>query len=170
MNTVTVNGKQVTVAEADLALTLLRFLRERLDLTGTKNGCEKGVCGACTVVVNGASRRACKLPMSSVLGAEILTIEGLASEDGTLHPIQQAFVDAGAIQCGFCTPGMVMTTYALLKKKSRPIREEIRRALSGNLCRCTGYIQIMDAVELAAERMRETGFVDRSVTTKGNQP
>jgi carbon-monoxide dehydrogenase small subunit len=169
MRFVTVNGRRVGVPEEDFSLSLLTFLRERLDLTGTKNGCEKGACGACTVVVNGTARRSCRLVMEAVLGAEILTIEGLAGEDGSLHPIQQAFVDAGAIQCGFCTPGMVMTTYALLKRKSRPTREEIRRALSGNLCRCTGYIQIMDAVELAAERMRETGFVDRSVTTEGNR-
>jgi len=169
MNVVTINGKRVPIPDEDLSLSLLYFLRERLDLTGTKNGCEKGACGACTVVVNGTARRSCRLVMEAVLGAEILTIEGLAGEDGSLHPIQQAFVDAGAIQCGFCTPGMVMTTYALLKRKSRPTREEIRRALSGNLCRCTGYIQIMDAVELAAERMRETGFVDRGVTTEGNR-
>jgi len=169
MNVVTINGKRVPVPDEDLSLSLLHFLRERLDLTGTKNGCEKGACGACTVVVNGTARRSCRLVMEAVLGAEILTIEGLAGEDGSLHPIQQAFVEAGAIQCGFCTPGMVMTTYALLKRKSRPTREEIRRALSGNLCRCTGYIQIMDAVELAAERMRETGFVDRGVTTEGNR-
>jgi len=169
MNVVTINGKRVPVPDEDLSLSLLHFLRERLDLTGTKNGCEKGACGACTVVVNGTARRSCRLAMEAVLGAEILTIEGLAGEDGSLHPIQQAFVEAGAIQCGFCTPGMVMTTYALLKRKSRPTREEIRRALSGNLCRCTGYIQIMDAVELAAERMRETGFVDRGVTTEGNR-
>ena len=169
MNTVTINGEQVIVPEEDLSLSLLHFLRERLDLTGTKNGCEKGICGACTVVVNGTSRRACKLTMSSVLGKEILTIEGLADEDGTLHPIQQAFVDAGAIQCGFCTPGMVMRSYAFLSKNPNPNQDEIRKALSGNLCRCTGYIQIIDAVELAAERMRETGFVNRSVTTEGNQ-
>jgi len=159
---VTVNGKQVTVLEEDLALSLLTFLREKLDLTGTKNGCGKGFCGACTVVVNGTARRACRLTVEKLLGAEILTIEGLAGEDGTLHPIQQAFVDAGAIQCGFCTPGMVMSSYALLTKNPHPAREEIRRALSGNLCRCTGYQQIIDAVELAAERMRETGFVDQN--------
>ncbi len=159
MKAVTINGKRVTVPEEDLSLSLLYFLRERLDLTGTKNGCEKGICGACTVVVNGVARRACRLTMETVLEAEILTIEGLTGEDGTLHPVQQAFVDAGAIQCGFCTPGMVMTTYALLCKNPTPTREEIRRALSGNLCRCTGYVQIMDAVELAAERMREAGFV-----------
>ena len=169
MKTVTVNGKRVPVPEEDFSLSLLYFLRERLDLTGTKNGCEKGLCGACTVVVNGAARRSCRLTMETVLGAEILTIEGLAGEDGTLHPIQQAFVDAGAIQCGFCTPGMVMTTYAFLRRNPDPTRAEIRRALSGNLCRCTGYVQIMDAVELAAERMRETGFVDRGVTAEGNQ-
>ncbi len=169
MKAVTVNGTRVPVPEEDLSLSLLRFLRERLDLTGTKNGCEKGACGACTVVVNGAARRSCRLTMASVLGAEILTIEGLAGEDGTLHPIQQAFVDAGAIQCGFCTPGMVMSSYALLRKTLRPTREEIRRALSGNLCRCTGYVQIIDAVELAAQRMRETGFVERGFETRESE-
>ena len=169
MKSVTVNGTRVPVPEEDLSLSLLRFLRERLDLTGTKNGCEKGACGACTVVVNGAARRSCRLTMASVLGAEILTIEGLAGEDGTLHPIQQAFVDAGAIQCGFCTPGMVMSSYALLRKNPHPTREDIRRALSGNLCRCTGYVQIIDAVELAAQRMRETGFVERSFEVQGDE-
>jgi aerobic carbon-monoxide dehydrogenase small subunit len=153
MNTVTINRKQVTVAEADLEVSLMRFLRERLDLTGTKNGCEKGICGACTVVVNGAFRRSCQLKMASVLGAEILTIEGLEKEDGTLHPIQQAFIDAGAIQCGYCTPGMVMRAYVFLAKNPHPSREKIRKALSSNLCRCTGYQQIVDAVELAARRM-----------------
>jgi len=101
MNTVTINRKQVTVAEADLEVSLMRFLRERLDLTGTKNGCEKGICGACTVVVNGAFRRSCQLKMASVLGAEILTIEGLEKEDGTLHPIQQAFIDADTVHPGW---------------------------------------------------------------------
>ena len=169
MKAVTVNGTRVPVPEEDLSLSLLRFLRERLDLTGTKNGCEKGACGACTVVANGAARRSCRLTMASVLGAEILTIEGLSGEDGALHPIQQAFVDAGAIQCGFCTPGMVMSSYALLRKNPRPTREEIRRALSGNLCRCTGYVQIIDAVELAAQRMRETGFVERGLETRESE-
>lgn len=153
MNTITINGTPVPVPEEDLEKTLLWFLRERRDLTGAKNGCGKGLCGACTVVVDGVSRRACRLKMASVLGAEVLTIEGLAGKDGTLHPIQQAFVEAGAIQCGFCTPGMVMTTYAFLAQNPRPTREEIRRALRGNLCRCTGYQQIVDAVELAAGRM-----------------
>jgi len=169
MNTVMINRRQVTVPEADLELSLLRFLRERLDLTGTKNGCEKGVCGACTVVVNGASRRSCKLTMASVLGTEILTIEGLAAGDGTLHPIQQAFVDAGAIQCGFCTPGMVLSIKALLDENPDPDDEAIRKALSGNLCRCTGYQQIIDPVELAAERMRVSGFVERCSSERGKK-
>jgi carbon-monoxide dehydrogenase small subunit len=107
--------------------------------------------------------------MASALGAEILTIEGLTGEDGTLHPIQQAFVDAGAIQCGFCTPGMVMRTYAFLARKINPSRDEIRKALSGNLCRCTGYQQIIDAVELAAERMRVSGFVERCSSERGKK-
>jgi aerobic-type carbon monoxide dehydrogenase small subunit (CoxS/CutS family) len=146
-----VNG--ISYADYDPGQKLSLWLREDLSLTGTKIGCDIGVCGSCTVLVNNEPRRSCKLKLAAVEGCEILTIEGVASADGTLHPIQQAFLDMGAIQCGFCTPGMVLTAYALLLKNPRPSRGEVRQALKGNLCRCTGYQQIIDAVLLAAQRM-----------------
>ncbi|HOX12064.1 MAG TPA: (2Fe-2S)-binding protein [Spirochaetia bacterium] len=150
----TVNGIRRQVRQEEAELTLLEYLREVLGLTGTKNGCAVGACGSCTVVVNGQGRRSCKTRVSEVLGKDVVTIEGLEGRDGSLHPIQQSFIDAGAIQCGFCTPGMVMSAYALLLRDPSPDRTAIRTALSGNLCRCTGYQQIVDAVELAAARMR----------------
>ncbi len=153
----TVNGLRREVRAEDADLSLLEYLREVLGLTGTKNGCGVGACGSCTVAVNGQGRRSCRTRVSEVLGKDVVTIEGLEGPDGSLHPVQQAFVDAGAIQCGFCTPGMVMSAYALLLRDPSPDRQAIRTALSGNLCRCTGYQQIVDAVELAAERMRENG-------------
>lgn len=137
---------------ADPERTLLDVLREDLRLTGTKRGCDIGVCGTCTVLIDGRPKRACIVKMSSVGESHITTIEGI-SKDGKLHPIQQAFIDCGAIQCGFCTPGMVLTAKALLDKNPNPTREEIRKALAANLCRCTGYQQIVDAVETAAKRM-----------------
>ncbi len=164
MGEIIINRRRYQVAKADEEMSLLRYLRARLGLTGTKNGCEEGVCGACTVIVDGAPRRSCRLKVEAVLGREILTIEGVEAEDGRLHPIQEAFVEAGAIQCGFCTPGMILTSYALLSKNLNPTREAIRKALSGNLCRCTGYQQIVDAVELAARKMRDTGFVARTLS------
>ena len=148
-----VNGLLRPLTEEDLDLTLLDFLRERLDLTGTKNGCGIGACGACTVLVDGKAKRSCITRVSDVLGSEITTIEGMEGPDGGLHPIQQAFLDAGAIQCGFCTPGMVLAAASLLNRGPRPTREEIRKGMQANLCRCTGYQQIIDAVELAARRM-----------------
>lgn len=149
-----INGRTCPVAEADAGMTLLEFLREREFLLGVKDGCGIGVCGTCTVWMDGKAVRACKTLVSDVTGP-IVTIEGMESPDGALHPIQQAFLDAGAIQCGFCTPGMVMAAYALLKENPAPTRQEIRRALQGNLCRCTGYQQIVDAVELAARMILE---------------
>lgn len=146
-----VNG--ISYADYDPGQKLSLWLREDLSLTGTKIGCDIGVCGSCTVLVNNEPRRSCKLKLAAVEGCEILTIEGVASADATLHPIQQAFLDMGAIQCGFCTPGTVLTAYALLLKNPRPSRGEVRQALKGNLCRCTGYQQIIDAVLLAAQRM-----------------
>lgn len=146
-----VNGTKYNSYDPEQKLST--WLREDLDLTGTKIGCGIGVCGSCTVLVNGEPKRSCKLQLKDIEGAEILTIEGVAASDGTLHPIQQAFIDAGAIQCGFCTPGMVLATYALLAKNPHPSRAEVRQALKGNLCRCTGYQQIIDAVLLAAEAM-----------------
>lgn len=137
----------------DPEMKLSVWLREVLHLTGTKIGCDIGVCGSCTVLVNNEPRRSCKLKLSDVENTNITTIEGLQDPDGSLHPIQQAFIDAGAIQCGFCTPGMVLAAYALLMKTPSPSRNEIRQAIKGNLCRCTGYQQIVDAVELAVKRM-----------------
>lgn len=148
--TLTVNGRLVEVPPSLARRRLLDLLREELDLTGAKNGCGVGMCGTCTVLVDGAVKRACLMTVEAAAGKDVLTIEGLAPADGTLHPLQQAFVDAGAIQCGFCTPGMVMAAHGLLLKNPRPTRVEIRKALHGNLCRCTGYQQIVDAVEQAA--------------------
>ena len=149
-----VNG--IEYSDYDQEMKLSTWLREDLDLTGTKIGCGIGVCGSCTVQVNGEPKRSCKLRLKDVEGADILTIEGVKAPDGGLHPIQQAFIDAGAIQCGFCTPGMVLATYALLAKNPHPTRAEARQALKGNLCRCTGYQQIIDAVLLAAQTMNKT--------------
>ncbi|MBQ7092061.1 MAG: (2Fe-2S)-binding protein [Clostridia bacterium] len=142
------NGKSVsTSAVPDMMLA--DFLREKMFLTGTKKGCGKGECGACTVLFNGNAVNSCMIPLGKADGANILTIEGL-SQNGELHPIQQAFVDAGAVQCGFCTPGMIMSTKALLDSNKHPSRDEITEALGGNICRCTGYIKIIEAVEAAA--------------------
>ena len=146
-----INKKRVAIDASERETNLLEFLRERLDLTGAKNGCGIGVCGTCTIIINGEAKRACRLKVADIIGKDVLTIEGLANPDGTLHPLQQAFIDCGAIQCGFCTPGMVMTAHAFLLKHKNPSREQIRKAISGNLCRCTGYQQIIDAIEEAAK-------------------
>ena len=133
---------------------LIDFLREELRLTGTKRGCDIGVCGTCTVLVNGKPKRSCVVKFSQLSESdEILTIEGV-EQGGKLHPIQKAFVSAGAVQCGFCTPGMILTTKALLGSNPNPTREEIKKAFVGNLCRCTGYKQIFDAVELTVKMMQ----------------
>ena len=153
MNRITVNGKEYELTAGQEDMMLLNFLREELKLTGTKNGCGEGTCGACTVLVDHKAVRSCRTPMKKVFGSQVITIEGLVREDGSLHPLQQAFIDAGAVQCGFCTPGMIMQAYDLLHKNPEPDRETIRKALRGNLCRCTGYQTIVDAVELAAKRM-----------------
>jgi carbon-monoxide dehydrogenase small subunit len=127
---------------------LLDVLREDLGLTGTKEGCGEGECGACSVLVNDELVNSCLIPAAQAEGSLICTIESLASE-GSLHPVQQAFAEAGGAQCGICTPGMIMATVALLSKNAQPTREEIREGLAGNLCRCTGYIRIFEAVEKA---------------------
>lgn len=134
--------------------TLADFLRDDLELTGTHLGCEHGVCGACTVMLNGEAVRSCLMFAVQAKGQEITTIEGLAS-GGKLHPVQEAFWECHGMQCGFCTPGFVMSVYAFLNENPDPSEEEIRPALSGNLCRCTGYQNIVNAVRLAAEKMRE---------------
>ncbi len=134
--------------------TLLEILRGPLELTGAKEGCGLGECGACTVLMNGKPVNSCLVLALEADGSEILTVEGLAQE-GKLHPVQQAFVEKGAIQCGFCTPGMVMATVGLFKETAKASREEIKKALVGNLCRCTGYIKIMEAVKTAQDMMKE---------------
>ncbi len=140
--------------EIDHRRTLLEVLRENFGLLGTHKGCDEGQCGACTILVEGKAVNSCLILAASVQGKEITTIEGLAQGD-KLHPIQEEFINAGAIQCGFCTPGMIMTAKAFLDKNPNPTENEIRNGLCGNLCRCTGYFQIIEAVSKAAERMRK---------------
>jgi carbon-monoxide dehydrogenase small subunit len=148
-----VNGKNITVEASDTT-TLLEILREHLGLTGTKEGCGKGECGACTVLLNGKPVNSCIIFVPQVEGKEVLTIEGL-NEDLQSKHIQEAFIDEGAVQCGFCTPGMVVSSKALLMKNANPSKEDIREGLSGNLCRCTGYTKIINAVEEAARRIND---------------
>ncbi len=150
---------QITVNEEEYDLivnpnkTLLDFLRYDLGLTGTKEGCDEGDCGACTVIVNGKVVTSCLVLAVEVDGATITTIEGLHRRD-KLHPIQQAFVDSGAVQCGFCTPGMILTTKAMLDEMPDPSKDEIKHYLEGNLCRCTGYTKILDAVNHVIKQMK----------------
>lgn len=146
-----VNGKLYEVAVSPNQ-TLVDFLRNELDLIGTKKGCEVGDCGTCTVLMDGRPVNSCLVLAVQANGREIQTIEGLESPEG-LHPIQKAFVDKGAIQCGFCTPGMILTAKSLLEKNPTPDRDEVRKAISGNLCRCTGYQKIVDAIEAASAEM-----------------
>jgi carbon-monoxide dehydrogenase small subunit len=148
----TLNGEPVEVAFAPHK-TLLEVLREDLALTGTKHGCELGECGTCTVLVDGRAILSCLMLGLDAEGRDVKTIEGMA-EDGELHPLQDTFADLGAAQCGYCSPGFLLVAEELLKKNPSPNREEIKEALSGNLCRCTGYIKIYEAVELAAARLR----------------
>lgn len=149
------NGKEVSV-EAEAGDLLAPVLRDRLGLIGTKISCGEGECGACTVLVDGLTVTSCIYPALKAQGRDVTTIEGLAK--GTeLHPIQQAFVDVTAPQCGYCIPGMVMSAKALLEKTPHPSEEEIKEGISGNICRCTGYYQIVEAIELAAERMAGEG-------------
>jgi carbon-monoxide dehydrogenase small subunit len=150
--TLTVNGRSIS-AEVEARMTLADFLREQLGLTGTKLGCEHGVCGSCTVLWDGAAVRSCLVLAAQADGANLTTIEGLATGEA-MHPVQQAFWEHHGLQCGFCTPGMVLTAVALLEENPAPSEEEIREALSGNLCRCTGYQNIVRAVRAAAEQMQ----------------
>jgi carbon-monoxide dehydrogenase small subunit len=131
---------------------LLDFLREDLGLTGTKKGCEEGECGTCTVIMNGKTVLSCLVPALKAEGAEILTVEGLARE-GKLHPLQEAFWEEGAVQCGYCTPGMLLSAKGLLDENPAPSVEEVKEAISGNLCRCTGYSKIVRAIQTASERL-----------------
>ena len=153
--TLTVNGETHELF-LPVHRTLLEVLREDLGLTGTKHGCELGECGTCTVLVDGLPQLSCLILPAQVEGRSIGTIEGMA-DGSTLHPLQQAFVDLGAAQCGYCTPGMLLTAQALLQSNPTPTGEEIRSALAGNLCRCTGYSKIVEAVQLAADRRAEAG-------------
>ncbi|HSH36521.1 (2Fe-2S)-binding protein [Schnuerera sp.] len=148
-----VNGKNYSL-NIDENMRLIDLLRDKLGLLGTKEGCGEGECGACTVIMDGETVTSCLVMAFQADGSEILTIEGLG-EGERVHPIQQAFIDAGAVQCGFCTPGMIMSAKALLDKNPNPSREEIREGISGNLCRCTGYNKIVDAVELAIKYIEE---------------
>jgi aerobic carbon-monoxide dehydrogenase small subunit len=133
--------------------SLLRVLREDLGLTGTKNACEQGECGSCSVWLDGVLVCACLVAAGQAAGSVVVTVEGIGSSEGPLHPVQEAFIAAGAVQCGFCTPGLIVATCDLLERNPHPGDPEIREALAGNLCRCTGYEKILDAVRLAAERM-----------------
>jgi carbon-monoxide dehydrogenase small subunit len=149
--TTTVNGTEREVDGVWPGESLLYVLRERLGLPGSKNACEQGECGSCTVYLDGEPVCSCLVAAGQAIGREVTTVEGLAG-DGGLHPVQEAFVEAGAVQCGFCTPGLVVAAHDLLERVDQPSDLEIREALAGNLCRCTGYEKILDAVRLAAQR------------------
>ena len=154
----TVNGERREVDDVWEGESLLYVLRERMGLPGSKNACEQGECGSCTVYLDGVPVCACLVAAGQAQGREIGTVEGLAQGDD-LHPLQQAFVEAGAVQCGFCTPGLLVQAHDLLTREAHPSDPEIREALAGNLCRCTGYEKILDAVRLAADRMADAGRV-----------
>jgi carbon-monoxide dehydrogenase small subunit len=149
---VIVNGRKVDAAVSP-SETLSEFLRTRLGLVGTKEGCDTGDCGACTVILNGKAVNSCLVLAVETQGGNVTTIEGLSS-NGDLHPLQQAFIDNGTVQCGFCTPGMIMGAKALLDENPNPSQEEIRLGLAGNLCRCTGYVSVIKAVTAAAKEIR----------------
>jgi carbon-monoxide dehydrogenase small subunit len=151
----TVNGEAVEASFAPYK-TLLEVLREELQLTGTKHGCELGECGACAVLIDGEPQLSCLVLAVECAGRAVDTVEGLA-RGAELHPLQAAFADLGAAQCGYCTPGILMTAKALLEREKNPSRERIKEAISGNLCRCTGYQQIFEAIEEAARRMEHEG-------------
>ena len=150
--TMVVNGKRAEVQIAPDEL-LVDILRDRLGLTGTKVGCNEGECGACTVIMDGEAVLSCLIPAMRAQGKQITTIEGLSDGD-TLHPLQQAFVEHGAVQCGYCIPGFIMSAQALLDRNAQPTRDEIKEAVAGNLCRCTGYVKILEAIESVANQNR----------------
>lgn len=153
--TLKINGEYELV-DVNSNMTLLQMLRDKLARTGTKNGCNAGECGACTVLLNGEPVNSCMVLAVECDGAEVLTVEGLA-KDGVLDPVQQAIIDHGGVQCGFCTPGILISARALLSRDPNPSEETIREALVGNLCRCTGYLRIIDAVQEAASRQKALG-------------
>jgi len=146
--TLNINGDtyEVAVKPNDL---LVDVLRDKLGLTGTKRGCDSGTCGACTVLINGKAAKSCRIKAIKLQDKKITTIEGIA-KDGALDPLQKAFIEHGAVQCGFCTPGMILEAKSLLQKNPKPTREEIKKALSGHVCRCTGYVKIIEAIESVA--------------------
>jgi aerobic carbon-monoxide dehydrogenase small subunit len=146
-----INGKSIR-SSAEASTSLLEFLRDTLEYKGTKLCCNTGECGACTVIYNGKPINSCVTMAADANGAEIITIEGLANGD-ELHPVQQAFIDTGAVQCGYCTPGYIISVKALLDRTTKPTAEDIEEAVSGNICRCTGYNKIVDAIHLAADRI-----------------
>jgi len=152
--TVTVNG-QISAHEVEPRLLLVHYLRDVLRLTGTHVGCETSLCGACTVMLNGTAVKSCTVLAVQADGAEITTIEGLA-QNGKLHPVQEGFWEEHGLQCGFCTPGMIMASYQLLERQPSPTEAEIRHGLEGNLCRCTGYQHIVNAVQYAARKIQQT--------------
>ena len=147
----TINGKAISAA-AEPSLSLLEFLRDTLNYKGTKLCCNTGECGACTIIYNGKPINSCVTLAADANGAEIITIEGLADGD-KLHPVQQAFIDTGAVQCGYCTPGYIISVKVLLDRTKKPTPEDIEEAVAGNICRCTGYTKIVDAIQLAADRI-----------------
>ncbi|HBL24079.1 MAG TPA: (2Fe-2S)-binding protein [Deltaproteobacteria bacterium] len=149
--TFTLNNEKVIV-EVDPKWTLLYLLREVFEMTGTKEGCGYGECGACTVIIDGQAVNSCLYPVMEAEGRQIVTIEGLMTKEGDLDPLQKAFVDEGAVQCGFCIPGMIMSSKALLDEKEKPTEDEIKECIEGNLCRCTGYVKIVDAIKTVADR------------------
>ncbi len=150
--TLTVNG-EIEQVDVPSQMTLLQMLREKLAFTGTKNGCSAGECGACTVLLDGEPVNSCMVLAVECQGSQVVTVEGLA-KDGVLDPVQQAILDHGGVQCGFCTPGMLISARALIDRNTDPSEDEIREALVGNLCRCTGYLRIIEAVQDAAKRQR----------------
>ncbi|SDY70490.1 carbon-monoxide dehydrogenase small subunit [Modestobacter sp. DSM 44400] len=152
----TVNGTQQQVDDVWEGESLLYVLRERMGLPGSKNACEQGECGSCTVLLDGLPVCACLVAAGQAEARQVETVEGMA-DGGALDPVQQAFLDAGAVQCGFCTPGLLVSTRDLLQRSGRPSDAETREALAGNLCRCTGYEKILDAVRLAADRLAQSG-------------
>jgi aerobic carbon-monoxide dehydrogenase small subunit len=151
--TATVNGAVQQVDDVWPGESLLFVLRERMGLPGSKNACEQGECGSCTVYLDGVPVCSCLVAAGQADGRQIVTVEGLGSADGELHPVQQAFIEAGAVQCGFCTPGLLVAAHDLLARDPAPADADVREALAGNLCRCTGYEKILDAVRLAAGRL-----------------
>ena len=165
--TATVNGVQHQADDVWPGESLLFVLRERMGLPGSKNACEQGECGSCTVYLDGVPVCACLVAAGQADGREIVTVEGLADGDGELHPVQQAFIEAGAVQCGFCTPGLLVAAHDLLTREPSPAEADVREALAGNLCRCTGYEKILDAVRLAAARMAGSGSGSGSGSAEG---